>query len=77
MEAVNQDRRAVSLIDAQSVFDEEYTPGSKKRAEFQSAYLEHVRKRRRMDRIRALPSKTKKKLVLVLRGRAARPAARI
>ncbi len=52
MEAVNQERMAVKLIDAQSVFDEEYPPGSKKRAAFQSAYLARVRKRQRIGRIK-------------------------
>ena len=52
VEAIDQERMAVKLIDAQSVFDEEYPPGSKKRAAFQSAYLERVRKRQRIGRIK-------------------------
>ena len=52
VETVNEGRMGVKLIAAQSVFDEEYPPGSKKRAEFQNEYLEHVRKQRRVSESR-------------------------
>lgn len=71
VEALNmKEGMAAKPINALDVYDEEYPSGSKKREEM-DAWLdarlaERVRKRQRIDRIRALPKKAKEKLVRAL-----------
>ena len=70
VEATKESGMAAELINAQDVYDEEYPPGSSKRAERERRYLAHARQRQRMDRIKALPRKAKEKLARALRVHA-------
>lgn len=70
VEATKESGMAAELINAQDMYDEEYPPGSSKRAEREKRYLAHVRQRQRMDRIKALPRKAKEKLARALRVHA-------
>ena len=79
VEALNEDRMAVKLIDAREVFEKDYPPGTPKRAridaQIQVTLEKHGRKVRRMNGIKALPRKAKEQLARAFRSRATRQAA--
>ena len=69
VEALGEHRMAASPIDAEDVFDEEYPPGSRKRAEYEKRYLDRIRRRQRMDSATALPRRVKERFAMALRAR--------
>ena len=50
MEALNDDRMVAKLIDAQDVFDEEFPPGSRKRAEMEASLAVSLERRIRRNK---------------------------